>query len=70
MRRFDRRDKETAQRFQRRAKCAGEKPHKGALAPTAVFRRPRALLRPQRIQSCYVQWGRTTISKLFYASFF
>jgi hypothetical protein len=30
MRRFDRHDKETAQRFQRRAKCAGEKPHKGA----------------------------------------
>jgi hypothetical protein len=24
MRRFDRHDKETAQRFQRRAKCAGE----------------------------------------------
>jgi hypothetical protein len=30
MRRFDRRDKETAPRFQRRAKCAGEKPHTGA----------------------------------------
>jgi hypothetical protein len=46
--------KETAG-FQQPQKCGGEKPHKGR-RPTAVFRRPRALLRPKHIQSCYAKW--------------
>jgi hypothetical protein len=37
--------------FQGLQKCGGEKPHKGR-RPTAVFRSPRALLRPKHIQSC------------------
>jgi hypothetical protein len=45
--------KETAG-FQQPQKCGGEKPHKGR-RPTAVFRSPRALLRPKHIQTCYVQ---------------
>jgi hypothetical protein len=42
--------------FQQPQKCGGEKPHKGR-SPTAVFRSPRALLRPKHIQTCYVQLG-------------
>jgi hypothetical protein len=42
--------------FQQPQKCGGEKPHQGR-SPTAVFRSPRALLRPKHIQSCYVQFA-------------
>jgi hypothetical protein len=37
--------------FQGLQKYGGEKTHKGR-RPTAVFRSPRALLRPQHIQTC------------------
>jgi hypothetical protein len=46
--------------FQQPQKCGGEKPHKGR-SPTAVFRSPRALLRPKHIQSCYVQLDAFTL---------
>jgi hypothetical protein len=50
--------------FQQPQKCGGEKPHKGR-RPTAVFRSPRALLRPKHIQTCYAKWGRTPIIPIF-----
>jgi hypothetical protein len=40
--------------FQQPQKYGGEKPHKGH-RPTAVFRSPRALLRPKHIQTCYAK---------------
>jgi hypothetical protein len=52
--------------FQQPQKCGGEKPHKGR-RPTAVFRSPRALLRPKHIQTCYMQYPRTP---LFYILIF
>jgi hypothetical protein len=46
--------------FQQPQKCGGEKPHKGR-RPTAVFRSPRALLRPKHIQTCYTPFARTSL---------
>jgi hypothetical protein len=49
-----------------RRSCGGEKPHKGR-KPTAVFRSPRALLRPKHIQSAAAKLpSYATLSPILY----